>query len=117
MSDFININKLVNILPEFVDSRLMPSAPPHVKFLLGGAIPLIISRQSEILNTYGNLLETLGIYNPETNEINISKASAFIRAGFNKTPTVSLLGFTFNGSDGEALISLLNKYSGGSNAS
>jgi hypothetical protein len=33
---YISLTKLQNVVPEFIDSRLMPSAPPAMKWILGG---------------------------------------------------------------------------------
>lgn len=105
------VNKLPNILTEFVDSRLMPTAPPMVKFMLGGAVPIILSNSESILNTYKPFLVTLGIFDESTNQLDIDKASSFIRAGFEKSGKIPFMGFTFDKLDGEFLIELMEKYS------
>lgn len=70
----------------------------------------ILNKQNELLNTYGKPLEALGILDTSSKQINVATASSFIRAGFSKSSTITLFGFTFSEPDGEALISLMEKY-------
>ena len=106
---WISLNKLQNIIPEFVDERLIPSAPPAIKWLLGGSTYLVLSKIDELIKQYSPLLKQFDLIN-EKNQLNIERAKGFINSAFNKSGQVTLYGFTFNFSDGEFLVNLLEKY-------
>lgn len=106
---WISLNKFQNIIPEFVDNRLIPSAPPSIQWILGGSTFLVLSKFNDILNIYLPKLKQLGLVN-DKNQLNIDLAKGFINAGFNKAKEVTLYGFTFNSSDGEFLVNLMEKY-------
>lgn len=105
---FLSLNKLQNVLLEFVEAKLLPVAPPLMKFMIGGAIPVVLNQVDSLLTKYLPLLETLGMIN--SNRLDVDKASDFIRGGFSKTEKVTLWNFTFDKNDGEYLIGLLEKY-------
>ena len=101
----ISISKAGNVLPEFVEQRLMPSAPPAIKFLLGASLPFVI-RKAE---GFAPELRMLGLAD-EQNRIDIDRAREFIAGGFSKSETVPAFGFTFTREDGDALLGLMDKY-------
>ena len=47
-----SIDKLPNIITEFVDNKLIPSSPGSMKWVLGGITYLVLNREQEILNKY-----------------------------------------------------------------
>ncbi len=106
---FLSLNKLQNIIPEFVDQRLMPSAPPMIKFVLGGAVPIVLSKVDKLVEQYKPLLDTMGVLD-DKNRIDIDKASKFIRNGFDSSGTIPIYGFIIDKNDGEFLINLMEKY-------
>ena len=106
---WISLSKLQNVIPEFVDERLIPSAPPTIKWLLGGSTYLVLSKMDELIKQYSPLLKQFDLIN-EKNQLNIDRTKGFINSAFNKSGQVTLYGFTFNSSDGEFLVNLLEKY-------
>ena len=46
----ISLTKIQNVLPEFIDTRLMPSAPDWMKFMLGASKPFAL-RRADVLIT------------------------------------------------------------------
>ena len=47
-----SIDKLPNIITEFVDNKLIPSSPGSMKWVLGGITYLVLNKEQEILNKY-----------------------------------------------------------------
>lgn len=105
---FLSLDKLQNVLLEFVETKMLPVAPPVVKFMIGGAIPLVLKNLGSMVEQYRPILESLGIINHT--RIDIDKASSFIRSGFDKTDLIQLWQFKFDKQDGEYLIGLMEKY-------
>lgn len=118
LNALVSISKLQNVIPEFIDTRLMPSAPSTMKWILGGATFVILRRMDDIVSQYLPMLKTAGIVN-DNNQIDIEMAKGFINSAFEKSGRVTVMNFTFDKSDGEALIGILEKYrdteEGGSN--
>ena len=57
----ISITKAGNVLPEFAEQRLMPSAPPAVKFLIGAALPFAVRKANAMLaSTVSALQNAIG---------------------------------------------------------
>lgn len=48
----ISLSKISQVLPEFVDTRLMPSAPSTMKWLLGGSTFLILHQADTLIGKY-----------------------------------------------------------------
>lgn len=109
MSALISLSKLQNVIPEFIDTRLMPSAPSGMKWVLGGTTFVILRRMDDIVSQYLPMLKTAGIVN-DNNQIDIEMAKGFINSAFEKSGRVTVMNFTFDKSDGEALIGILEKY-------
>lgn len=105
----ISLGKLQQVIPEFVDSRLMPSAPSFVKWTLGGATFIVLQRMDVLLSKYTPMLKTMGIIT-EDNKIDSELLAGFINSAFTKSGKVEVLGFNFDKLDGEALITILEKY-------
>lgn len=105
----ISLSKISQVLPEFVDTRLIPSAPSTMKWILGGSIFLILHRADAILGQYLPMLKQVGLVD-EDQKLDIELAKGFINSAFDKSGTVEYLGFKFDKSDGEALVNLLEKY-------
>ena len=112
MSNLIDVNKLQNILPEFLDTRVIPSAPSVMKFLIGGATPLVLSRLSDMIQLYLPYLKALGIIIEDNGSLkfDIDQLKVFLNSGFDKSGKIELYGFLFDKSDGEALINIMEKY-------
>lgn len=109
MTTLVSLSKLQNIVPEFIDTRLMPSAPSTMKWVLGGATFVILKRMDAILEQYMPVLKTTGIVN-ENNQIDVEMAKGFLNSAFEKSGRVTIMNFTFDKTDGEAFIGLLEKY-------
>lgn len=105
----ISLSKIQNVLPEFVDTRLMPSAPSAMKWILGGSTFLILRRADTMIAQYLPMMKSVGLVN-EQNQLDIELAKGFINSAFDKSGTVFMFGFKFDKSDGEALIGILEKY-------
>lgn len=105
----ISLSKISQVLPEFVDTRLMPSAPSTMKWILGGSTFLILHQADALIGKYLPMLKQVGIVD-ENNKVDIDVAKGFINSAFDKSGTVEYLGFKFDKSDGEALINIMEKY-------
>lgn len=105
----ISLSKIQNVLPEFVDTRLMPSAPTTMKWILGGSTFLILRQADNMINQYLPMMKTAGLVN-DKNQLDIELTKGFINSAFDKSGNVTLFGFTFDKTDGEALIGILEKY-------
>lgn len=106
---YISLTKLQSVVPEFIDSRLMPSAPPAMKWILGGSTFILLKRADDILNQYTPMLKTMGLVN-DKNQLDIELTKGFINSAFDKSGNIAMFGFTFDKYDGEALIGILDKY-------
>ena len=105
----ISLSKIQNVLPEFIDTRMMPVAPSNVKWLLGGATFLMLGQADTLIGKYLPMLKALNLVN-DNNQLDIELAKGFINSAFSKSETLSFYGFTFNPHDGEALLAILEKY-------
>ena len=106
---YISLTKLQNVVPEFIDSRLMLSAPLAMKWILGGSTFILLKRADDILNQYTPMLKTMGLVN-DKNQLDIELTKGFINSAFAKSGNITMFGFTFDKNDGEALIGILDKY-------
>lgn len=105
----ISLSKVSKVLPEFVDTRLMPSAPSTMKWILGGGTFLVLHQADTLIGKYLPMLKQVGIVD-ENNRLDIDVAKGFINSAFDKSGAVEYLGFKFDKSDGEALINIMEKY-------
>lgn len=105
----ISLSKISQVLPEFVDTRLMPSAPSTMKWVLGGGTFLILHQADALIQKYLPMLKQVGIVD-ESNKLDIEVASGFINSAFDKSGSVEYMGFKFDKSDGEALVNIMEKY-------
>ena len=106
----ISLDKVkLNVIPEFIDTRLIPSAPSPLKFLIGGAAPLVLSKFDAMLNQYEGILKSVDVL-IDNNKLDIDKVNVFLNNGFNTSGSFEYFVFIFSKSDGEAFVSLLNKY-------
>ena len=105
----ISLSKIQTVLPEFVDSRLLATAPPEMKWLLGGSTALVMMSSDKMIAKAMPTLDFLGLVN-EHQQLDIDKARAFLDGAFNKSPTVRMLNFTFTREDGDALLNLLDRH-------
>jgi hypothetical protein len=105
----ISLNKIQNVVPEFVNTRLMPAAPTLVQWVLGGSTVLILQNVDKFMSKYVPMLKEIGLVN-EYNQLDIDKAKEFINGGFNATNMISVYGFNLTRDDGDALIGILDRY-------
>lgn len=105
----ISLTKIQNVLPEFIDTRLMPTAPDWIKFLLGASKPFALRRADELITQNLQMLKASGMVN-EQNQLDIEKFKVFLDGGFNSSPKVTLFGFNFDKQDGDALMGIIDKY-------
>lgn len=106
---YISLSKLQQVIPEFVDSRLIPSAPSSIKWVLGGGTFIVLQRMDVIVNQYSPMLKKMGIIT-EDNRVDIEMAKGFINSAFDKSGTVEVYGFRLDKADGEFFVNLLEKY-------
>ena len=106
---YISLSKLQQVVPEFVDTRLMPSAPSEIKWILGGSTFVLLHKMDSVISQYSPMLKTLGIVT-EDNRIDIEMAKGFINSAFDKSGNIEKYGFILDKADGEAFINLLEKY-------
>ncbi len=66
----ISLSKISQVLPEFVDTRLMPSAPSTMKWILGGSTFLILHQADALIQKYLPMLKQVGIID-ESNKLDI----------------------------------------------
>ena len=105
----ISLSKIQNVLPEFVDTILMPSAPSAMKWILGGSTFLILRRADAIIAQYLPMMKMAGLVN-DNNQLDIELTKGFLNSAFDKSGNITMYGFTFDKTDGEALIGILEKY-------
>lgn len=105
----ISLSKIQNVLPEFIDTRLMPTAPSAMKWVLGGSTFLILRRSDAIIAQYLPTMKAVGLVN-ENNQLDIELTKGFLNSAFEKSGNVTMFGFTFDKTDGEALVGILEKY-------
>ena len=105
----ISLSKIQNVLPEFVDTRLIPSAPSTMRWILGGGTFLVLRQADTMINQYLPMIKSLGLVN-DNNQLDIELTKGFINSAFDKSGVINLLGFNFDKSDGEALIGTMEKY-------
>lgn len=106
---FVSLSKLQQVIPQFVDQRLLPSAPSHIKWILGGSTFIICHKLDEILPKYLPVLKALRLVT-EQNKLDLELVKGFINSAFDKSGKVEIYGFILDKSDGEAFISLLETY-------
>ncbi len=105
----ISLNKIQNVLPEFVDTRIMPNVSAKSKWLAGGGTFLILRQADSIIDKHSPVLKQLGLVN-ENNQLDIELFKGVINSAFDKSAEVDFMGFTFDRHDGEALIGIMEKY-------
>ena len=105
---YVNIANLQTILPRFVDERLIPTAPTHIKWLLGGSTFLVIQNIPNLIDKYSPIMRSLGLLS-EDNRLVLDTIVPFINNAFSKASRVEFFGFTFDASDGEYFINLLKE--------
>ena len=110
-----SIDKLPNIITEFVDNKLIPSSPGSMKWVLGGITYLVLNKEQEILNKYLPTLTMLGLV--EGNLIDTVQVRGFISSAFAKSPKLEIFNYTLDKSDGDFLVALLEKYANDSRTS
>ena len=105
----ISLSKISQVLPEFVDTRLMPTAPSTMKWILGGSTFLVLNQADALIQKYLPMLKQVGIVD-ENNKVDIPVVDGFLKQAFTKQETIEYFGFKFDKSDGEALINIMEKY-------
>lgn len=105
----ISLSKFQQVFIEFVDQRLIPSAPPAMKWLLGGTSFLILRQADSMINQYLPMLRSLGLVN-EQNQLDIDLAKGFLNSAFSKSERVTFQGITLDAQEGEAFIAIMEKY-------
>lgn len=105
----ISLSKIQNVLPEFVDTRLMPTAPSHVKWMLGGGTFLVLRQADSMISEYLPLMKSIGLVN-EYNQLDIDLTRGFLESAFAKEEKIKIFNFSFDKVDAESLINILEKY-------
>lgn len=105
----VSTDKLQNIYTDFLDTRLIPSAPSHIKWVLYGSVFLINSKVENFKNNYLPKLKSTGLVN-ENNQFDTELIKNFMDSAFNGCPKFEMFGIIFDKSDGEHLVSIMEKY-------
>lgn len=105
----ISLSKSQNIFIEFIETKLMPSAPTVMKWILGGSTFIITKQANIMIEKSLPIMKSLGLVN-EQNQLDIELATGFIRTAFEKTGTIQMFGYNFDKEEGEALIAILEKH-------
>lgn len=112
----ISFNNTKAILANFIDERIMPAIPEDRSFIrwgLGGASVLVLTRVDDIVQKYAPILKEFGLMN-ESNLLDTEKVKLFIDTAFQKQSEVkiNLMGipFKFDASDGQALLEIMERY-------
>ena len=71
----ISLTKIQNVLAEFIDTRLMPSAPDWMKFMLGASKPFALRRADELITQNLPMLKASGMVNDQ-NQLDIEQFKA-----------------------------------------
>lgn len=109
---YISLSKIQNVLPEFVNTRVINSAPADVRWLIGGATALVMASANKFIAQAMPTLTLLDLVN-EHQQLDIDKARVFLEAAFAQSPSVKMAKFTFTREDGDALLGILDKYKDG----
>ena len=109
----INLNKLPEIVPQFVNERLVPNAPVHIQGALVASL-FILSHSNykvifDLIEAKKPMLIALGILN-ENNQLDIDLAKGALDAFFTKAPSYKVMNFVLNQEDSNALITILEQH-------
>lgn len=102
----ISLSKAYNVVVEFVDSRLMPVAPPMARWTLGGVIALLPGRLNDLIEHYLPTMKMAKVVD-ENNIVDIEQAKKFLYGAFDKQPKIELFNFILNREDADALIQIM----------
>lgn len=105
----ISLNKFQQVFTEFVEQRLIPSAPPNIKWILGGTSFLILRQADSMINEYLPMLRSFGLVN-ENGQLDVELARGFLNSAFSKSEKITFKGITLDAQEGEALIAIMEKY-------
>lgn len=102
---------------EFADKQIMPAMPNNSLsgWIFGGMSTLGSVVADKLITQYKEPMKQLGFIDDSMN-VDVKQVKLFINTAFEKTPKVSLnivgVPLSFDKTDGEVLISLLEKYDG-----
>ena len=102
---------------EFADKQIMPAMPENSlsSWIFGGISTLGSVIADKLITQYKEPMKQLGIIDDKMN-VDTKQVKLFINTAFEKTPKVSLtivgIPISFDKTDGDALIALLEKYDG-----
>nr|DAQ15552.1 MAG TPA: hypothetical protein [Caudoviricetes sp.] len=108
----MSLDKFDQVLIEFVDSQMMPTAPTYMKFLIGGSVPIIISKKDQLIKQYLPLGKTMGLVDDQ-GRILIDNVEKFLNDGFAKSGRIQVGSIIFTPEDATALINIMRKYEDG----
>lgn len=108
-----SINVIKTVAPKFIEQRLSNTAPPHIKWLLGGIAYLFNVNFERIFKTYESILASAGVITKqnETYLIDTELLKNFLQACFKVQNRVEIKGFIFNIDDANAFIEMLEQES------
>ena len=110
----MDMSKVPMALADFLDNRVLTALPDNspYRWVLGGASTIVLTRFSNLVQTYMPMLKALGVLD-ETGGLVIEMVEKFLTSAFEKQQTlrVPLLGvpFNFDKSDGQYLIEALRR--------
>lgn len=104
----MHLSKLQGVLTEFIATRVMPSAPPAVQWLLAGATPLVLGNLDKAVAGYLPMLSAVGLVSGE--QIDLEKLREFFNNAFDKRERLPLGSFSFTREDSDALLEMLEKH-------
>lgn len=101
----MNVKVFDDILERHVRTVLVPQMKSSLnRFVVGAAIGAGRLRAESMADQ----LKAMGIMDGSGEEIDTEKVAAALNGGFDQTPQVSFLGFTFDRSDSDQFIRALN---------
>lgn len=102
---------------EFADKQIMPAMPEHSLsgWIFGGISTIGSVIADKLITQYKEPMKQLGFVDDNMN-VDLKQVKLFINTAFEKTPKVSMtiigIPLSFDKTDGDALISILEKYDG-----
>ena len=108
-----SINVFKTVVPKFIEQRLSNTAPPHIKWLLGGIAYLFNVNFERIFKAYAPILTSTGliIKQNEAYLVDTELLKNFLQACFKTQERVEVKGFIFNVDDANAFIEMLEQES------
>lgn len=112
----VEITDVQDALADFIDQRVLSEIGDSsvAKWMFGGASALLLTKLESMVDDYAPVLKSMGILT-EDKEIDLGATEVFINSAFDKQEVVKMplfgITFSFDKSDGDALITALKRRS------